>query len=71
MDLKDVMATNLRLLRHAKNVTQEKLAENAGLSARYIGAIERAEVSASVAVLGRIADALGVEATELIKRRAL
>jgi transcriptional regulator with XRE-family HTH domain len=71
MDLKDVMATNLRLLRHAKNVTQEKLAENAGLSVRYIGAIERAKVSASVAVLGRIADALGVEATELIKRRSL
>ena len=71
MDLKDVMATNLRLFRYAKNMTQEDLAESAGLSTRYIGAIERAKVSASVTVLGRIADALSVEATELIKRRVL
>jgi transcriptional regulator with XRE-family HTH domain len=68
MDLKDVMATNLRRLRYAKNMTQEELAQNAGLSVRYIGAIERARVSASVTVLGRIADALNVEAAELVKR---
>jgi transcriptional regulator with XRE-family HTH domain len=71
MDLKDVMATNLRLLRHARNMTQEELAESAVFSARYIGAIERAKASASVTVLGRIVDALSVEATELIKRRVL
>ena len=70
MDLKDVVATNLRLLRHAKNLTQEELAERAGLSARYVGAIERADVSASVTVLGRVADALNVEAADLIKRRS-
>ncbi len=68
MDLKEVMAVNLRRIRHAKNLTQEELAESAGLSARYIGAIERADVSASVTVLGRIAEALGVEATDLIRR---
>ncbi|RWL93208.1 MAG: XRE family transcriptional regulator [Mesorhizobium sp.] len=68
MDLKEVMAINLRRLRHAKKMTQEELAELAGLSARYIGAIERADVSARVTVLGRIADALNVEAAELIRR---
>ena len=47
MDLKEVMAINLRRLRHAKGMTQEELAERAGLSARYIGAIERADVSGS------------------------
>ena len=67
MDLKGVMAINLRRLRHAKQMTQEELAESAGLSARYVGAIERADVSASVTVLGRIADALEVEATELVR----
>ncbi len=67
MDLKEVMAINLRRLRHAKQMTQEELAESAGLSARYVGAIERADVSASVTVLGRIADALEVEATELVR----
>ena len=44
MDLKEVVAVNLRRLRHAKGMTQEELAEKAGLSARYIGAIERAEI---------------------------
>jgi transcriptional regulator with XRE-family HTH domain len=69
MDLKEVMAINLRQLRHARGMTQEELAERAGLSARYIGAIERANTSASVSVLGRIADALKIEACELIRRQ--
>ena len=68
MDLKEVMAVNLRRIRHDKKMTQEELADLAGLSARYIGAIERADKSASVTVLGRIAEALGVEAEALIKR---
>jgi transcriptional regulator with XRE-family HTH domain len=68
MDLKEVMATNLRRLRHAKGMTQEELAERAGLSARYIGAIERARVSASVTVLGQLADALEIEAADLVQR---
>ena len=42
MDLKEIMATNLRRIRHDKQLTQEELADSAGLSARYIGAIERA-----------------------------
>ncbi|MBH5384982.1 helix-turn-helix domain-containing protein [Bradyrhizobium diversitatis] len=71
MDLKEVMAINLRRLRHVKKMTQEELADGAGLSVRYVGAIERADVSASVTVLGRIAEALGVEATDLIKRTAV
>jgi transcriptional regulator with XRE-family HTH domain len=67
MDLKEVMAINLRRLRHARELTQEELAERAGLSARYVGGIERAAVSASVTVLGRIAEALGVDPAELIR----
>ena len=67
MDLKEVMAINLRRLRHAKGMTQEELAERAGLSARYIGGIERADVSASVTVLGQVAEALEVEAAELVR----
>lgn len=68
MDLKEVMAVNLRRIRHDKKMTQEELADRAGLSARYIGAIERANKSASVSVLGRIAEALGVEPAVLIER---
>lgn len=70
MDLKEVVAINLRRLRHAKRMTQEELAERAGLSARYLGGMERADVSASVTVLGRVADALDVEAAELVRATA-
>lgn len=68
MDLKEVMAKNLRRARHDRNLTQEELAERAGLSARYLGAIERSDVSASVTVLGQIAEALGMEPSELLKK---
>ncbi len=59
---------NLRRKRHDQHMTQEELAERAGLSARYVGAIERGDVSASVTVLGQIAQALGVEPGDLLRR---
>jgi transcriptional regulator with XRE-family HTH domain len=62
------MAKNLRRKRRDHQMTQEELAERAGLSARYVGAIELGDVSASVTVLGRIAEALGVEPGELLRR---
>lgn len=68
MDLKEIMARNLRRIRHDKHLTQEELADRSGLSARYIGAIERAEMSASITVLGQIAEALGVEPDALLAK---
>ena len=67
MDLKEIMALNLRRIRHDEHLTQEELAHRAGISARYVGKIERANVSASVSVLGRLANALDVEPCELIR----
>ncbi|WP_120251461.1 helix-turn-helix domain-containing protein [Sphingobium sp. YG1] len=67
MDLKDVLATNLRRLRHERSLTQEDVAELTGLSSRYIGSIERARVSASVTVLGKLAGALTIDPCALIK----
>jgi transcriptional regulator with XRE-family HTH domain len=67
MDLKEVMAINMRRLRHDKDMTQEEVAGRSGLSARYVGSIERGVVSASVSVLGKLADALGVDPCELIR----
>jgi transcriptional regulator with XRE-family HTH domain len=66
MDLKDAMAVNVRRARHSKELTQEELADRAKLSVRYLGSIERASVSASVTVLGRLAQALRIDACELI-----
>ena len=69
MDLNEVMAINLRLIRHAKQLTQEELADLSGVSVRYIGKIERAHVSASVTVLGRISTALNVDPCDLLSRK--
>jgi transcriptional regulator with XRE-family HTH domain len=69
MDLKRVMAANVRRLRESRKLTQEGLAERAGLSARYISSIERGVVSASVTVLGQVARALDVDPCELIRSR--
>ncbi|MBX4876624.1 XRE family transcriptional regulator [Agrobacterium tumefaciens] len=68
MDLKEVMAINMRRIRHGKQLTQEEVAHRTGLSVRHVGAIERAEMSATVTVLGQIAEALGVEPAELVTR---
>jgi transcriptional regulator with XRE-family HTH domain len=67
MDLKKAMAINLRRERHARALTQEDLADRAGLSARYLGSIERGAVSASVTVLGRLARALRIDPCDLIR----
>ncbi|PDS41327.1 transcriptional regulator [Rhizobium anhuiense] len=68
MDLNEVMAANLRRIRHGKKLTQEELAHRTGLSARHIGAIERAEMSATLTVLGQISEALGVEPAVLVTK---
>jgi ribosome-binding protein aMBF1 (putative translation factor) len=67
MNVTEGMAANVRRARHAGKMTQEELADRAGLSARYLGSIERAEVSATITVLERLAGALGVEPCELIR----
>jgi transcriptional regulator with XRE-family HTH domain len=47
---------------------KEELADRAGPSARYLGSIERGAVSASVTLLGRLAQALRIDACELLIR---
>ena len=44
-DLKETVAINVRRLRHERGWTQEDLADRVGLSARYVGQIERAQAS--------------------------
>lgn len=68
MDLKEAMAINLRRERHAQSLTQEDLADRAGISSRYLGAIERCAVSASVTVLGQLAKALQISPCDLLRQ---
>jgi len=61
------MAINVRRERNARNMSQEELADRARISARYLGSIERARVSASVTVLGQLARAFRIDPCDLIR----
>ena len=54
-------------LRKAKNLSQEQLAELAGLHRNYIGGIERGERNVALVNIVRLAKALGVSPSELLK----
>ena len=64
--LRGVLARNLRRLRRARGLSQEELAGRAGLNRNYVGMIEREENAATVDVLERLAEVLGVAAPELL-----
>jgi transcriptional regulator with XRE-family HTH domain len=58
----------LRTLRRERQLSQEDLALEAGLQRNYISLLERGLNSASIKTIFKIAKALGVSATELVKR---
>ena len=58
---------NVQKIRKEKNISQEKLAEYAGLHRTYIGMIERFERNITLINAEKVARALGVNISELIK----
>jgi len=67
MDLREVFATNLRRLRHAKGLSQDDLAYEAEISRSYLSQIEKGAFFASLRIVGKLATALDVEPVELLK----
>lgn len=60
------LGLKIKLERTKRGLSQEKLAEIAGLHKNTIGAIERGEFSVSIKTLEQLAEALGVEFDDLI-----
>lgn len=56
----------VRALRERAGVSQEALADRAGLHRTYVGSVERGERNISLANIHRLADALGVAPAELL-----
>ena len=70
MDWRKVVGRNVRRLRQAKGLTQEKLAFAADLDLTYIGGIERGQRNPSLLAMARLAEALGSDIVDLIDRTA-
>lgn len=58
----------LRAARTDAGWSQERLAEAADLNRSYLGEIERGQVSASLATVGKLASALGLSLSALVGR---
>ena len=67
-EMKQIVARNLRRLRHERKLSQEELSFQAKADRSYISQLETGVYSASVTMLAKLANALGVEVSELLKR---
>jgi transcriptional regulator with XRE-family HTH domain len=66
MQIRDVLARNLRMYRQKAKLSQEELAHLAEIDRTYISALERSVYSATIDVVGRLASVLGIEAADLL-----
>jgi transcriptional regulator with XRE-family HTH domain len=65
----DMFATNLRRLRHARGLSQDDLAAEAGISRGYLAQIELGTTfNASLKIIGKLAQALDAEPGEFFPR---
>ena len=62
-----VFGENVQKYRKEQHISQEKLAEFAGVHRTYIGMIERAEKNVTLRNMEKIAKALNIHITELLK----
>jgi transcriptional regulator with XRE-family HTH domain len=68
MNIREVLALNLRRYRRDRRLSQEELAHRAEIDRTYISALERSVYAASIDVVDRLARELGVEAADLLRR---
>ena len=61
-------AANLRATRKQKGLSQEELADMAGLHRTYVGSVERGERNVSIDNVERLAVALGLDVVDLLAR---
>lgn len=61
------LGARLRALRRARGLTQERLAERAGLSYKFVGEIERGQGNPTLETLVALAEALDVDVADLFE----
>ena len=66
-DLKKAFGQRMRTLRKQKRLSQEDLAEKAGLHPTYVGGVERGERNPSFESVLKISEALGISPSQLFR----
>lgn len=67
MALRQIFADNLRRARLAAGMSQEELADVAGIDRTYVSALERCRYAVSIDVMERLGIALGVAPATLLE----
>lgn len=68
MSLREIVAKNLRQLRRASGMSQEELADRAGINRNYVGYLEKSQHAATVDMLQKLADVLEVDPIEFFRK---
>jgi transcriptional regulator with XRE-family HTH domain len=68
MELRTILARNVRRLRKSKKLSQEVLAHMAHIDRTYVSDIERCVYAATVDVIEELSAALGVEPGDLLAK---
>ena len=71
LDLRKILSQNIKTIRGKLHISQEKLAEYAGISLSYLSDIERCKTWVSDKTLQNLAKALNKEAWELLAPGAM
>lgn len=67
VDLRVAIGRRVRDLRRKQQVSQEGLAERAGLHRNYVGSVERGERDIGVTAIARLASALNLSLAEFFE----
>ena len=71
MDLRQVFAANLRRYRHAKGLSQEELAHEAGVNRTYMSKLEKGGSYVGLEIIGKLAVMLEISPADLMRTRSV
>jgi len=68
IDLRDVLAENVRAHRAITGLSQDEFADKCGLHRTYVGSVERRERNVTLSTLELLANAIGVTVPDLLTK---